>query len=91
VEEDHFKVFKEFKGASYARRSELFCQRLVQEKLYNAATMLLSPEIEGKQGKYSELNEASGLREWVAMLAGHVASVAAVLEPSTRQQRLQLE
>ena len=85
VKEYHFEVFEDFKEASYARRCELFCQRLVTEKLYDAATALLSSDTEGKKGEYSELSEASSWRNWIASLAGHVASVAATLGPTHRQ------
>ncbi len=79
VDEQHFKVFDDFRGSSYARRYELLCQRLVKEGLYDASTLLLSSDTEGLQGVYSELPAGGGLREWVARLAGHVASVAATL------------
>lgn len=36
-------------------------------------------DTDGPQGVYSELQSGGGLREWVARLAGHVASVAATL------------
>ena len=34
VQESHFKVFPEFVGASYMRRYELFCRKLVLERHY---------------------------------------------------------
>ena len=40
--EPHFKVFKEFDGASYARRYELLCQKLVLERKYTSACFLMS-------------------------------------------------
>jgi hypothetical protein len=40
--EPHFDVFPEFKSASYAERYEELCRRLVAERLYTAATLLLS-------------------------------------------------
>lgn len=43
VAEPHFPVFPEFHGASYARRYELLCRRLVRERKYNAACFLTSP------------------------------------------------
>lgn len=79
IEEQHFNVFDDFHRSSYARRYELLCQRLVKEGLYDASALLLSHEIEGLQGAYSELDTGSGLREWVARLAAHVASVTATL------------
>jgi hypothetical protein len=35
VAEPHFPVFQEFRNASYSRRYELFCQKLVRERLYD--------------------------------------------------------
>src|SRR3990170_3972653 len=35
VQEPHFRVFPEFVNASYARRYELFCRKLVRERHYN--------------------------------------------------------
>ncbi|MBA2284815.1 MAG: hypothetical protein H0W02_04985 [Ktedonobacteraceae bacterium] len=70
---------KQWLTSGNARRYELLCQQLVQEGLYDASTLLLSSYAEGLQGAYSELQSGGGLREWVARLAGHVASVAATL------------
>ena len=36
VQEPHFRVFPEFKGASYIKRYELFCRKLVRERHYTA-------------------------------------------------------
>ena len=38
----HFEVFKEFDGASYAKRYELFCRKLVLERTYSSACVLMS-------------------------------------------------
>ena len=38
----HFDVFKEFHGASYAKRYELFCRKLVLERKYSSACFLMS-------------------------------------------------
>jgi len=58
--EPHFKVFEEFNGASYAKRYELFCRKLVRERHYSSATFLLSKRDTGENGKYRE--PASDLR-----------------------------
>ncbi len=42
VVEPHFPVFEEFRGASYARRYEIFCRKLVRERQYAAACFLTS-------------------------------------------------
>ena len=54
VQEPHFKVFPEFKNASYAKRYELFCRKLVRERHYNVAAFLLSDKTGGLKGRYSE-------------------------------------
>ena len=40
--EPHFPVLPEFRGASYARRAEELCSRLVREKLYHCACLVLA-------------------------------------------------
>ena len=42
VSEPHFDVFPEFKKASYQRRYEILLRKLVRERLYSAACLLLS-------------------------------------------------
>jgi len=54
VEEPHFKVFPEFVNASYAKRYELFCRKLVRENKYNVAAFLMSDKSSGLKGQYSE-------------------------------------
>jgi hypothetical protein len=54
VEEPHFKVFPEFVNASYAKRYELFCRKLVRERHYNAAAFLMSDRKKGLKGAHQE-------------------------------------
>jgi hypothetical protein len=54
VQEPHFKVFPEFIDASYAKRYELFCRKLVRERHYDVTTFLLADRIQGMSGQYSE-------------------------------------
>lgn len=54
VQEPHFKVFPEFANASYAKRYELFCRKLVRERHYNVAAFLLSDKANGLKGRYTE-------------------------------------
>ncbi|NJR74562.1 MAG: restriction endonuclease [Scytonema sp. CRU_2_7] len=42
VAEPHFSVLPEFRGASYAKRYELFCQKMMRERHYNAACFLMA-------------------------------------------------
>lgn len=51
-----FPVFKEFVESSYAERYQLFCQKVVRDRLYDAACLLLSNRAAGRQGVYRELD-----------------------------------
>ncbi len=73
----HFPVFPEFKGASYAERYNILCRKLVQEQLYTAASLIVSPRSAANTGKYSELSEMTGLQTFASVLAGHIAAEAA--------------
>ncbi|MFZ0800517.1 MAG: PaeR7I family type II restriction endonuclease [Terriglobales bacterium] len=54
AQEPHFKVFKEFKDASYARRYEILLTKLVRERLYDATCFLMSNSSDGVRGQYRE-------------------------------------
>ncbi len=73
----HFPIFPEFSGASYQKRYEVLCQKLVREQLYTAATVLTSPRDAVASGEYTELSEMTGLKTFVTTLAGHIAAEAA--------------
>jgi hypothetical protein len=73
----HFPVFTEFQGASYAERYSILCRKLVQEQLYTAASLLLSPRTAVDTGDFSEVSAMTGLHTFIAELAGHVAAAAA--------------
>jgi len=73
----HFATFPEFRGASYAHRYNLLCQRLMQERLYSAATIITSPRSGHQDGAYSDLGETTSLKSFVAAFAGHIAAEAA--------------
>lgn len=54
AQEPHFKVFKEFTSASYARRYEILLTKLVRERLYDATCFLMSSSTDGVRGEYKE-------------------------------------
>lgn len=54
VAEPHFPVFDEFRNASYAKRYEILLTKMVRERLYDAACLLLSPANAGRNGAFSE-------------------------------------
>lgn len=73
----HFPVFPEFVGSSYLQRYDILCQRLAKEQLYSAASVIATPRSAVADGAYSELSSMTGLRSFVASLAGHIAAEAA--------------
>lgn len=74
----HFQIFPEFKNASYMKRYELLCEKLVRERLYDAATILVSPRSALEDGAYREMSQLTGMRQFTASLASHVATAAAL-------------
>lgn len=54
VAEPHFSVFDEFREASYAKRYEILLTKMVRERLYDAASLILSPSDAGRNGAFSE-------------------------------------
>ena len=52
--EPHFRVFEEFRDASYARRYEILLTKLVRERLYDSACFLMSNRTTGPHGEYLE-------------------------------------
>ena len=76
VSEPHFEVFEEFKEASYAKRYELFCERLVRERLYDATCLLLSDRDDGVNGRYCEPNKEVNFKTFATSLSAHAMAFA---------------
>ena len=75
----HFPVFEEFKGASYLKRYDLLCQRLVQEQLYTTAAVIAAERSAVNTGNFTNLSDMTSLKAFMTSLAGHIASAAARL------------
>ncbi|MCF6290626.1 MAG: PaeR7I family type II restriction endonuclease [Desulfobacterales bacterium] len=75
----HFPIFDEFKGASYLKRYDLLCQKMVKEQLYTTATIITSPRKAADTGEFSGMSPMTSLKTLVTALAGHVAAEAARL------------
>jgi type II restriction enzyme len=76
----NFKLFPEFIDASYAERYNILCKKLMEENLYTAASVILSPRSASKSGVYSEMGDMTGLESFVTTLAGHIAMAAPKLQ-----------
>jgi hypothetical protein len=82
----HFPVDPVFDGASYAKRYEILCLRLVRERLYNAACLILSSRRGGRRGEFREPNPEIGFEHFAASLTGHVAGYVRVAGQGRRTQ-----
>ena len=66
----HFGVSPVFDGASYADRYQVLCERLISEKLYQAAALVLSPQDErGAEGFYTSKSQATSATALFSSLA----------------------
>jgi hypothetical protein len=86
VSEPHFKVFNEWHGASYAKRYEIFCRKLVRERVYDAACFVLSPRPKAGEVSYSEPSEEIGFANFAASLVGHALALAGTPNLAKRQR-----
>ena len=76
VNEPHFKVLPEFEGASYAKRYELLCLKMMRERLYDSACFLLSGKKGGARGEYSEPCPELTFRNFAASLTSRAIAYA---------------
>jgi hypothetical protein len=74
VREPHFKVFPEFVGASYRRRYELFCRKLILERHYTASAFITSTAGDGSRGLFSTPADDLSLARFANLLVGHLAA-----------------
>lgn len=75
VQEPHFKVFPEFVGASYLRRYELFCRKLVLERHYTAAAFIASTADSGIRGDFSTPANDLSLERFAKVLVSHLGGL----------------
>jgi len=71
-----YPVDEAFQGRSYAKRYELVCERLLRDRLYDAACFFTSNARTGKRGDFKEPNEELGFRNFAISLHARVAAFA---------------
>jgi len=74
VKEPHFKVFPEFIGASYMKRYEIFCRKLVLERHYTAASFIVSDSETGEKGVFREPAKDLAFSGFAKILTSHIRS-----------------
>jgi len=75
VKEPHFKVFPEFADASYLRRYELFCRKLLRERHYTAVAFTASTASGGIRGQFSTPAEELSLERFARGLVAHLGGL----------------
>jgi hypothetical protein len=74
VKEPHFNVFPEFVGASYMKRYELFCRKLVLERHYTSASFIISDSVKGLDGIYRQPAKDLSFSIFARSLVSHVGA-----------------
>lgn len=69
-----FEVDEAFQRLSYAKRYELVCERLVRERLYDAACFLTSNAKNGARGVYAQPNQELGIHNFAISLYARAAA-----------------
>src|SRR5579863_7366305 len=76
AQEPHFRVFPEFKSASYAKRYEILLTKLVRERLYASACFLMSDAKSGSRGRYQEPVRELCFKNFMTSLLARAVSIA---------------
>jgi hypothetical protein len=84
VEEPHFDVFPEFKGASHLGRYEIFCEKLLRERLYSSVALITSTRSASADGKFSEPSASLSAVTFVDSLR---RNIMAVVESGLHRER----
>ena len=71
-----YKIDEAFQKRSYATRYELFCERLVRDRLYDAACFFTSNSQTGKRGAYKEPNQELNIKNFAISLHARAAAFA---------------
>lgn len=75
VNEPHFQVFQEFKGASYRDRYAILIEKLLRDRLYDSACFLLSTSGGAISGDYLEPHPELTFAKFLTPIVAHVSAV----------------
>ncbi len=77
VASPHYPLFPGFDAASYADRYKILCERLMEQHLYGAASLLLTPEPDCiAAASWRSLSEATNVRNLFTQLAASLHAAA---------------
>ena len=71
-----YEIDEAFQRRSYAKRYELVCQRLVRDRLYDAACFFTSNATTGMTGQYEEPNHELSIKNFAISLHARAAAFA---------------
>jgi len=74
ISSPHFKVDEIFSSSSYKERMKILCERMIRERAYDAASLILASRMTGVKGKYSEPVGTLTLERFANALCAHIAS-----------------
>jgi hypothetical protein len=77
--EPFFRVFPEFVESSYKKRYEILLTKLVRERLYDAACLMLSNPQTGPEGIYQEPSPELSFQNFAASLLGRAKAIGGML------------
>jgi hypothetical protein len=80
VIEPHFKVFPDFRGASYAKRYEILLTKLVRERLYDSAALVLTNSLTGLDGTFVEPSAELCIENLLISLKARAVAIKEVSE-----------
>jgi len=72
VVEQHFPVFDEFQGASYEVRCTQTLLRLLRERSYDAASLIVAERNSGADGQYTAPAPELNFERFATLMCGHV-------------------
>ena len=76
VKQPHFPVFAEFQNTSYAQRYEILLTKLLRERLYDGASLLLTSQETGVEGKFASPSQELGFQTFAAGLSARAIAFA---------------
>lgn len=73
-------TFSPIDGVSYMKRFDILCRRLMQKNLYTAASIVKTPRSAILDGEFSFVSKDTSIKAFLASLASHVETIAAIEE-----------
>ncbi|MEW6720566.1 MAG: PaeR7I family type II restriction endonuclease [Thermodesulfobacteriota bacterium] len=80
LDEPHFPVLDVFRDTSYTDRYRIFCERLVLERLYDAACFMTSNQEGTAMGDYTEPSPDLSFRTFATSLMGRAVAFSKMRE-----------